>query len=196
MSLVAPQSRPTPCHLTYLLFGGKHSPAVTFWGQNCSFRMSVLKVPSQTMGTGQGVRTRISVPLHHERATGQHVGWQGGTHVGPVLSTPAPIPLSLSSQGPWADCPSRTCLLQETNGMQTCAHHYQPLPNPGGCWAPEWEPGFAPRGGRLPGKDRVPLTPLHKGTGNRKCPTGEGQRVSCGSELRSQKIPSWGLWRS
>lgn len=60
------------CHLTtYFLMANTVSPMVTFWTRNCSFRMSMLKVPSQTMGASQGVRTRTSFLLHQERATWQ-----------------------------------------------------------------------------------------------------------------------------
>ncbi len=42
------------------LAGNVMNPMVAFWSRHCSFRMSVLKVPSQRMGASRGVMTRTS----------------------------------------------------------------------------------------------------------------------------------------
>lgn len=61
-------TRPGPP--TYFLMANTVRPTVTFRSRNCSFRMSMSKVPSQTMGASHGVSTRTSflLPESHSHA--------------------------------------------------------------------------------------------------------------------------------
>lgn len=123
MSLVTPSSRSlsSVISLSYFLMANTVIPMVAFWSRNCSFRMSVLKVPSQMMGASQGVRTRTSFLLHGEKATGQRVSWREGEHTRPWCLSPPPGTPLLSLR-PLA-APRHS---QETNQMQSqtpiCAH--------------------------------------------------------------------------
>lgn len=137
MSSVSPASQSPPSVLSsiYFLIANTISPMVAFRSRNCSFRMSVLKFPSQTMGASQGVRTRTSFLLHRKRATGQHVSWQEGEHTkGPGAHhphpgpPPPPPPASIPSIHPQG-IPSFQrdfTLSKRTNEMQIqTANHFQ-----------------------------------------------------------------------
>lgn len=56
----------SPSQDAYFLMANTVSPIVVFRSLNCSFSVSMSKVPSQMMGASQGVRTRTSVLLHGE----------------------------------------------------------------------------------------------------------------------------------